>query len=145
MAQPARDYVAQLYATLHEMDRQSFDWIAVEPPPPRRNGPDPRSPNAHSPQIERIRRGKISSGWSPPFNVISFIAFTGRASGSFVCVLRRTYRVAPLRRPVCNVTGGSYFPFVLRFLVRCADFASPYLDERGANSSIPTVPSSSPS
>ena len=33
MPQNADDYAAQLYATLHELDRQSFDWIAVELPP----------------------------------------------------------------------------------------------------------------
>ncbi len=27
-------YAAQLYQTLHDLDRQSLDWIAVEPPPP---------------------------------------------------------------------------------------------------------------
>jgi L-threonylcarbamoyladenylate synthase len=29
----ARGYAAVLYATLHSLDRQGFDWIAVEPPP----------------------------------------------------------------------------------------------------------------
>ena len=33
MPQSAEDYAAKLYATLHELDRQSFDWIAVELPP----------------------------------------------------------------------------------------------------------------
>lgn len=33
MPQSADEYAAQLYATLHELDRQSFDWIAVELPP----------------------------------------------------------------------------------------------------------------
>src|SRR5208282_558093 len=33
MPQSADDYATQLYATLHELDRQSFDWIAVELPP----------------------------------------------------------------------------------------------------------------
>jgi L-threonylcarbamoyladenylate synthase len=33
MPQTADDYAAQLYATLHELDQQSFDWIAVELPP----------------------------------------------------------------------------------------------------------------
>ena len=27
------EYAARLYDTLHELDRQSLDWIAVEPPP----------------------------------------------------------------------------------------------------------------
>jgi L-threonylcarbamoyladenylate synthase len=33
MPQGPDEYAAQLYATLHELDRQSFDWIAVELPP----------------------------------------------------------------------------------------------------------------
>ncbi len=35
MRMPAdpRGYAAVLYATLHSLDRQGFDWIAVEPPP----------------------------------------------------------------------------------------------------------------
>ena len=35
MRMPAdpRGYAALLYATLHSLDRQGFDWIAVEPPP----------------------------------------------------------------------------------------------------------------
>ncbi len=33
MPQSPNDYAAQLYATLHELDRKSFDWIAVELPP----------------------------------------------------------------------------------------------------------------
>ncbi len=35
MRMPAdpRGYAAVLYATLHSLDRQRFDWIAVEPPP----------------------------------------------------------------------------------------------------------------
>jgi len=33
MPQTAGEYAAQLYATLHELDRQSFDWIALELPP----------------------------------------------------------------------------------------------------------------
>jgi len=33
MPQSASDYAAQLYATLHELDRESYDWIAVELPP----------------------------------------------------------------------------------------------------------------
>jgi len=32
MPQNADEYAAQLYARLHELDRQSFDWIAVELP-----------------------------------------------------------------------------------------------------------------
>ncbi len=28
-----RGYAAVLYATLHSLDRQGFDWVAVEPPP----------------------------------------------------------------------------------------------------------------
>ncbi len=33
MPQTAAEFAARLYATLHELDRQSFDWIAVELPP----------------------------------------------------------------------------------------------------------------
>ncbi|MDQ6663536.1 MAG: L-threonylcarbamoyladenylate synthase [Acidobacteriota bacterium] len=33
MPSDAAAYAAQLYQTLHELDRQSLDWIAVEPPP----------------------------------------------------------------------------------------------------------------
>ena len=33
MPQSADDYAAKLYATLHELDRQALDWIAVELPP----------------------------------------------------------------------------------------------------------------
>ena len=33
MPQTTGEFAAQLYATLHELDRQSFDWIAVELPP----------------------------------------------------------------------------------------------------------------
>ncbi len=33
MPQSADEYAAQLYAKLHELDRQTFDWIAVELPP----------------------------------------------------------------------------------------------------------------
>jgi L-threonylcarbamoyladenylate synthase len=33
MPQTAGEFASQLYATLHELDRQSFDWIAVELPP----------------------------------------------------------------------------------------------------------------
>ena len=29
----AEEYAAQLYGKLHEMDREGFDWIAVEWPP----------------------------------------------------------------------------------------------------------------
>ena len=29
-----RDYAAALYETLHQLDAQGFDWIAVEKPPP---------------------------------------------------------------------------------------------------------------
>ena len=28
-----QDYAAVLYAMLHDLDRQGFDWIAVEAPP----------------------------------------------------------------------------------------------------------------
>jgi L-threonylcarbamoyladenylate synthase len=31
-ADPAQ-YAAQLYATLHQLDREKFPWIAVEAPP----------------------------------------------------------------------------------------------------------------
>jgi L-threonylcarbamoyladenylate synthase len=31
-ADPAR-YAAALYETLHRLDDEGFDWIAVEPPP----------------------------------------------------------------------------------------------------------------
>jgi L-threonylcarbamoyladenylate synthase len=27
------EYAAELYSTLHKLDRQGFDWIAVELPP----------------------------------------------------------------------------------------------------------------
>jgi len=33
MPQSAEEYAAKLYAALHELDRQNFDWIAVEIPP----------------------------------------------------------------------------------------------------------------
>ena len=33
MPQTAVEFAAQLYSTLHELDRQSFNWIAVELPP----------------------------------------------------------------------------------------------------------------
>lgn len=33
MPQSAEEYAAQLYGTLHELDDQGFDWIAVELPP----------------------------------------------------------------------------------------------------------------
>ena len=33
MPERPEDYAAQLYGTLHEIDRESYDWIAVELPP----------------------------------------------------------------------------------------------------------------
>lgn len=33
MPERPEDYAAQLYSTLHELDRESYDWIAVELPP----------------------------------------------------------------------------------------------------------------
>jgi len=33
MPETARDYAAALYATLHRLDEQGLDWIAVEPVP----------------------------------------------------------------------------------------------------------------
>lgn len=33
MPDDAASYAARLYAVLHELDRQGWDWIAVEPPP----------------------------------------------------------------------------------------------------------------
>ena len=35
-----REYAAALYETLHRLDQQSLDWIAVERPPGRRSGPE---------------------------------------------------------------------------------------------------------
>jgi len=35
MPRAARDYAAALYGTLHDLDRQGLDWIAVEAPPER--------------------------------------------------------------------------------------------------------------
>jgi len=33
MPQSAADYAAALYETLHRLDQQGWDWIAVEAPP----------------------------------------------------------------------------------------------------------------
>jgi L-threonylcarbamoyladenylate synthase len=33
MPREPRPYAAALYATLHKLDRQGLDWIAVERPP----------------------------------------------------------------------------------------------------------------
>jgi len=33
MPQNAEEYAARLYGTLHELDREGYDWIAVELPP----------------------------------------------------------------------------------------------------------------
>ena len=33
MPSQAREYAATLYATLHNLDRECLDWIAVENPP----------------------------------------------------------------------------------------------------------------
>ncbi len=33
MPQTPAEYAAKLYGTLHELDTQGFDWIAVELPP----------------------------------------------------------------------------------------------------------------
>jgi L-threonylcarbamoyladenylate synthase len=30
----AVNYAAVLYSTLHDLDREGFDWIAIEPLPP---------------------------------------------------------------------------------------------------------------
>jgi L-threonylcarbamoyladenylate synthase len=33
MPSDPRGYAAVLYATLHSIDEEGFDWISVEPPP----------------------------------------------------------------------------------------------------------------
>jgi L-threonylcarbamoyladenylate synthase len=33
MPRDARDYARRLYRTLHDLDREGWDWIAMEPPP----------------------------------------------------------------------------------------------------------------